>query len=113
IWERSQKGDVIRQLMEKHQAVLINVLETSDQNVLLNAAAVLLYSIETPEAKAALAADRERRSVVKERVAKDRNARQSERQTLGQITASIRPSDDPAEELRSDTLEHILDDNLL
>jgi hypothetical protein len=113
IWSRSQKGDVIRQLIEKHQAVLINVLETTDQNAFLNFAAVILYSIETPESKAALAADRARRNAVSERVAKERNARQTEPQTLEQITASIRPSDDPSEELRSVSLDHILDDELL
>ena len=109
----SNEGDPINTISQDHQSDLIRLLESSRDNRIITLATLILFKVNTPEAKAALAASHARTELVKSKAAAAEKQRETEPQTLEQITATISPSNDPAAELRSDTVERILDENIL
>jgi hypothetical protein len=110
---RSTQGDVIQRLIQEHQSQLIPILENTGRSDLLNIASLLLYAIDTPEAKAATAASAARRNAAKAKAAAERTLRETTPQTMGQIRATLALSTDPREDLQLDSVTNVLEDDAL
>jgi hypothetical protein len=106
----TERRDEIKRILVQHQREVIRILEESaaDRRV-TTLASLILYYIDTPEAKTSLAASTARIKAVEEKVAADRERRETTPQTLAQIKAPIARSQDPSEELRSQSVEDVID----
>jgi hypothetical protein len=106
----------IKRILAEHQLDMIRILETAaEDRRVTTLASLILYYIDTPEAKASLAASTTRIKAVEAKVAADRERRETTAQTLEQIKAPIARSQDSSEELRSQSVEDVIstDDRFL
>jgi hypothetical protein len=104
-----EKREGVQNPFAQHEKELMRALESSRQTRVRTVVRLILHQIGSPDALAAANASRNRQTAFELQSAKDQKARETTLQTLAQVLAPIRPSEDPAEEFETVSSDSLLD----